>query len=182
MKKVEDIKEEYKEYIIKTDYVNTLEDFIAFLDSGIDDIDDDIKYYATLLHQNKKWYAAAFIRNLFPMFFEEEDIEFYDYDNDFLEQAIKLSYNQKAYYQALKEIARENNYKELLRLKDFAFDYYNIHKDFIETAREIIELRFQGITMYNSKYQDNREPFHEFFMEKISELAPHKIVEKRIKI
>lgn len=182
MKTVDNIKEEYKEYQTQSTFVNTLEDFIAFLDIGIGDTDDDIRNYATLLHQNKKWCVEAFVRNLFPMFFEEKNIEFYDYDNELLEQGIQLSYTQKAYYQALKEIAKENNYKELLRLMDFSFDYYNIHKDYIETAREIVELRFQGISMSNSRYQDNRRPFHEFFMGKISELAPHKIVEKTIKM
>ena len=182
MKTVEEIKEEYKGYQTQSTFVNTLEDFIAFLDIGIDESYVGISDFTTEIHENKKWQITAFIRNLFPMFFEQEDIEFYDYDNEFLEQGVQLAYAQKGYYQAIKEIATEKNYKELLRLTDFAADYYCRHIDYIETGRDIIEMRFKGYNMTNSRCTDNRRPFHEFFMEKISELAPHKIVEKRIKM
>ena len=179
MKTVNNIKEEYKEYKIKTDYIKTLEDFITFLDIGIDDSDEDIRRYATEIHQNKKECVIAFIKTFFPMFFEDEDTDFYDYDNELLEQKVSLAYTQKGYYQAIKEITTEKNYKELLLLTDFSIDYYVEHMDYIETLRDIVEMRFQG---YNSKYQDNRKSFHAFFIEKISELAPHKIVEKTIKM
>jgi len=178
MKTIDEIKEEYKGYKVKSDFVKSLEDFIAFLDVGIDDSDVGISDFATEIHENKKWQVTAFIRNLFPMFFMEEDIEFYDYDNKLLEQGVQMAMTQKRYYETLKDIATEDNYQELLRLTDFAADYYCQHIDYIEAGRDILEMRFQGITMYNSRFTDNRKPFHEFFIEKVNELSPHMVVEK----
>ena len=182
MKTIKDIKEEYKEYKIKTDYVNTLEDFIAFLDVGIDDVDENISEYSTEIHGNKKDYVLACIKSFFPMFFEDEETDCFEYDIELLEQEVSLAYTQKDYYKAMKNIATEKNYKELLRLLDFAIDYYVNHINYIETLRDIVALRFQGYTMYNSKYQDNRKSFHQFFIEKMNELTPHMVVEKSIKM
>ena len=78
----------------------------------------------------------------------------------------------------MKNIATEENYKELLRLADFSTDYYNNHISYIETQRDVLEMNFKGYNMCNSRYTDNRQTFHEFFMEKINELTPHKVVEK----
>jgi hypothetical protein len=178
MKTIEEIKEEYKEYKTQSTFVTTLEDFITFLDVGIDESNVGISDFSTEIHENKKWQITAFIRNLFPMFFEEEDIEFYNYDNELLEQGVSLAYTQKEYYQVIKNIANEENYKELLRLTDFAADYYCHHIDYIEAGRDILEMRFKGYTMYNSRFKDNRKSFHEFFVEKINELTPHKVVAK----
>lgn len=178
MKKLEEVKEEYKEYETQSTFVNTLEDFIAFLDVGIDESDVGVADFTTEIHENKKWQVAAFFRNMFPFIFEEEDISFYDYDNELLLQGVALAGNQRTYFETMKNIATEENYKELLRLADFSTDYYNNHISYIETQRDVLEMNFKGYNMSNSKYKDNRDVFHAFFMEKINELTPHKVVEK----
>ena len=178
MKKLEEVKEEYKEYETQSTFVNTLEDFIAFLDVGIDESDVGVSDFTTEIHENKKWQVAAFFRNMFPFIFEEEDISFYDYDNELLLQGVALAGNQRTYFETMKNIATEENYKELLRLADFSTDYYNNHISYIETQRDVLEMNFKGYNMCNSKYKDKRQMFHEFFMEKINELTPHKVVEK----
>ena len=178
MKTINEIKEEYKEYKTKSTFVNTLEDFIAFLDVGIDEADVGISDFTTEIHENKKWQVAAFFRNMFPFIFQEEDIEFYDYDNKLLLEGVASSANQKQYFEVMKNVATEDNYKELLRLTDFASDYYNSFIDYIESSRDILEMKFKGYTMYNSRCTDNREPFHKFFIEEINKLTPHKVVEK----
>ena len=182
MKKLEEVKEEYKEYETQSTFVNTLEDFISFLDVGIDESDVGVSDFTTEIHENKKWQIAAFFRNMFPFIFEEEDISFYDYDNELLLQGVALAENQKKYFEIMKQIATEENYKELLKLTDFTTDYYNNHIGFIESGRDILEMNFKGYNMSNSRYKDNRDVFHEFFMEKVNELTPHNIVEKVKKI
>lgn len=182
MKTIEEIREEYKNHIIKATYVDKLEEFIAYVDDGITKSDIGICGYATLLHQNKKWQVTGFIRNLFPMFFGQEDIDFYDEDNKLLEEGVQLAYTQKGYFQAMKEIATEKNYLKLLCLAELSVEYYNDHIEYIEIERNILDYKYKGYTMSNSRYKDNRKVFHEFFMSEISELAPHKIVEKKIKM
>ena len=178
MKTLQDIRDEYEGYKIQSTFVNTLEDFIAFLDIGIDESDVGVKDFTTEIHENKKWQVAAFFRNLFPFIFEEEDISFYDYDNEMLLEGVGLASMQKGYLEAMKRIATEDNFKELLRLADFSTDYYNFHIDYIETGRDILEMNFKGYNMSNSKYFDCRSEFHQFFMEKINEMTPHNVVEK----
>lgn len=178
MKKIEEIQEEYQEYKTQSTFVDTLEDFIAFLDIGIDESDVGISDFATEIHENKKWQVTAYFRNMLPFIFEQEDISFYDYDNELLLQGVALAGNQRNYFETMKNIATEENYKELLRLADFSTDYYNNHISYIETQRDVLEMNFKGYNMCNSKYKDNRDIFHEFFMKKINELTPHKVVEK----
>lgn len=182
MKTIEEIKEEYKGYKTKSDYVKTLEDFIAFLDVGIDESDVGISDFTTEIHENRKWQVTAFIRNMFPFLFQEEDIDFYNYDNEILLEGVAMSTVQKEYLSTIKAISTESNYKELLKLTDFATDYYNSFIDYIESSRDILEMRFKGYTMYNGRCVDNRKPFNEFFMEKINELTQHMVVEKKKKM
>ena len=101
MKKLEEVKEEYKEYKIQSTFVETLEDFLEYLDIGIDESDVGISDFTTEIHENTKWQVTAFFRNMFPMFFAEEDISFYDYDNDLLMQGVALAENQKKYFETI---------------------------------------------------------------------------------
>ena len=182
MKTIQEIEKEYESYQTKTDFVPDLENFIVFLDIGIDDLTESEKDVTTEMHENTKWKFGAFFRNLLPFVFEEEDLEFYDQDNSILLEGLRMIVLQREYLGAIKDIATEKNFGELLRLVDFATDYFNDHISYVETERDVLEMQLKGYTMVNSRYQDNREPFNEFMMKKLSELTPHKVVEKKKKI
>lgn len=182
MKTIQDIEKEYENYKTKTDYVKDLENFIAFLDIGIDDLREQRKDVTTEMHENTKWRFGVYLRNLLPFIFEEEEPEFYTQDNSILIEGLRMIILQKEYLEVIKDISTESNWTELLRLTDFATDYYNDHISYVETQRDILEMSLKGYRMVNSRYQDNREPFNEFMMKKINELSPYKVVEKTKKV
>ena len=82
----------------------------------------------------------------------------------------KLDDEYERYYETIKRIATEQNYKELLRLADFANEYYKRHMDFLDNQREMLELELRGVHMFHPSYEDSREAFREFMKIHLQEL------------
>ena len=74
------------------------------------------------------------------------------------------------FFKRLHNIAKEDNYKELIRLVDYADELYDAQRDYYDYERDRIEITAQGIYMINSRYENNRNSLIEFLNKKVAEL------------
>lgn len=169
MKKIEEIKKEYEVYPVKTKEVTSLEEFLSFIEIGLDDTDEYQHDYEKELKENKRWKLEAKIRNFFFFIFATEETELYDEDSAILEDCISYTEKFREFYQRIQSIASEDNYQELTRLVDFSCDYYSAQTDYYDYLRDQLDMIVRGIQMYNPKYEDTRESFLAFMEEKIQE-------------
>jgi hypothetical protein len=182
MKTIEEIEAEYEKYEIKSNFVTNLNEFKTFIQIGIDDTLDQKKASKQEIIINLRDSIILKIRNFLLMNPNDDVFTYINMDNAILDEIIIMTQEYKNNFERLLEIATESNYKELVKLVDFSCEYYNNHINFFETKRDTIEYLFSGFNYYNSKYDDNREVFQEFFNKKINELSPIKNVEKTKKI
>ena len=174
MKTLEDIEKEYGEFEIKSNFVSNFDELITFLEIGLDDTFENEKDYVRELRENRRWRIDALVRNFFFFLFEEEDVEFYDYDNQILKDAIQMIREYRSLFTRMLVVASEENRLELIKLVDFLGDYYNRHVDYFDHRRDQLEMAFRGFQMYNSKYEDNREVVYQFADKKICALEGKK--------
>ena len=182
MKKISEIEEEFKTYKAKSESVTNLNEFMTYLIVGVDDAEENIKECKKEIKANKRMYIPACIRNLFPLIYEEEDVEFYLDDNELIVRMIRATLTQKDYYEKIMGIVDENNFLELLRLADFSTDYYNEFINYIDMKRTSLESLYKGIRVVNNRTSDNSEVFDEFFIKKLEEITSTKTVEKQMKM
>ena len=179
MKTIDEIKKEYEGFQIKSDFVTSKDELIAFLSVGIDDTYDIEKDNNKEIKLNKIAEIEARIRNIFFFIFEEEEVDFYAEDNSILSECNKLVYYYRSLYERIIELATDDNYLELLKLVDFATEYYNSHIDYFDYQRDKLETILKGFSMYNPSKQDNRSVLEEFIDEKLSVYDPNKQLVKR---
>lgn len=174
--KIDKIEEEYKSFETKNESeVSNVNDFCSYAFTGICETKDIIKDYNRELRENKRWQLAGKIRNFFNFIFQEEEVEFYDYDNKILEDAIILTKQYAEIYKRLIVLADDDNYMELLKLIDFASIYYDSNIEYFEYLRDCLEMNLKGYSMCNSRYSDTREEFGKFVDKKISEYEDEKV-------
>lgn len=181
MKRVEDIEKEYEEYKLKSNYVISAEDFAAFIEIGIDEIDEQTAAILNEIKINCKDERNAKIRNLFFGLFRIEEEDYYGEDNKILEELLDFISKYKEYYRKLSSIVTKENFQELTRLVDFACEYYNKHIDYFEYKRDILEYSYKGI-MYSENRVNLIKEFDEFFTKKIAQYESGKKVVKNKKI
>lgn len=162
MKKLEEIEKEYKGYKAKSTIVNSLEEFITFIEVLLGDIGNSQELTKQEIKNNKRWKFETTVRNYFLVLINQREVEVYDEDTRILKELDKLDEEYEEYFERIKLLATEENYKELLRLADFADDYYKGHMEFFENQREMLELELRGIHMFHPSYEDNRKAFREF--------------------
>lgn len=167
MKTLQQIEQEYESYHAKTDVVTNLDEFLSFIEIGIDDTKEYQKSYEKELKENHRWQLSAKIRNFFYFVFAEEDETIYDLDSEILRKCILYTRTMGAYYQRIKRIATDSNYLELVKLVDFSSDYYNAQTDYYDYERDQLDLLVRGIDYYHARYEDNGKPFCEFMDKKI---------------
>lgn len=163
----EDIKKEYIDFPIQTDVVDSLDEFLTFIEIGIDDTKEYERDYEKELKENKWWKLDAMIRNFFFFIFEQEEVELYDEDSEVLKSCIEVTRKYREFYERIQSIATEENFKELVRLVDFSCEYYEKQMDYYDYLRDSLDLNARGIRMYNSRYEDYKEPFFAFMEEEI---------------
>lgn len=168
MKTIEEIREEYKDFEIESSFITNAEELVAFLMVGIDDTYEIERDNNKEIRYNKMAEVEARIRNIFFFLFEEEEVEFYDEDNALLLECNKLVDYYRNLYQRIIDVADNDNYLELVKLVDFATKYYNEHIDYFDYQRDRLESLLKGFSMYNPKYQDNRDVIKRFMDEKLS--------------
>lgn len=170
MKTIEDMRKEYDQYEPTSELVTNLEEFHAYMEIAIDDADENEKAVQKEINENNRWKINGMIRNFFFFIFEEEDIEFYDEDNNILQEIINLIRKYLEFYKKIKEIGTEDNFQELVKLVDFACEYYGKQIDYYEYRRDQLELSFKGFYMTNPRHQDNKETLLSFIESRISEI------------
>ncbi len=181
MKIVEDIEKEYEAYEIKSNYVESAEDFAAFIEVGIDDVDEQLNSILIEIRENCKQEKLAKVRNFFLGLFQIEEVEYYSEDNKILEEIIELIMKYREYYQRTLATVNQENFKELTRLVDFSCEYYNQHVDYFESKRDSLEYSYKGI-QYRTNLENEITQFDEFFNRKMKQYGENKAVEKNKKI
>ena len=180
MKTLEKIEKEYKDFNIKSDYINSIEELEQFLFVGLFDADEEVDIVKKYKKNNYKRIRIGKIYNLFS-FNNKVMIEFFEEDNKILDEFIKLAEDYRDYFANAIESVNKDNYKEILKLTDFSIDYYNQNIAYLEGKRDSLEYLFKGI-QYLSGKEDNRSVIAEFQKKKLQELSNNKEVEKTKKI
>ncbi len=170
MKKVEELEKEYEGFKQKTKTVTNLEEFLSYIDLDIGEYEYATKAFKKELRENALWRLEAKIRNFFFFIFAEEDVELYDLDDAVVIDCITLTEEMADFFKRLHNIAKEDNYKELIRLVDYADELYDAQRDYYDYERDRIEITAQGIYMINSRYENNRTSLIEFLNKKVTEL------------
>lgn len=174
MKTLEEIEQEYAKFTPVSTFITNRDGLITFLGVGIGDTLEIERDYIKELRKNKKDQLDAKIRKFFFFIFEQEEVEFYDEDNEVIKELRCLVLKYRELFERMISIATESNFQELVKLADFLTMYYNEHIDYFEEERDRIELQYKGIIMYNSRHQDNRKVIEEFTDKKLNELEDKK--------
>lgn len=172
MKTVEDLDSEYEQFEIKSDFVVTYKDFIAFMYLGLEETYSIEKDYKKEMRKLKRDEIKAKILNLL---FQDSEIDFYKYDENIILELTDMLYKYREFYEKILTISNEDNFKELVKLVDFLSKYYNDHINYYECKRDKLEMYLKRINMSNSKYEDNREALYEFVNKKINLFDKEKV-------
>lgn len=162
MKTREDLEKEYEEFQIKSDFVNSLDEFRVFLLVGIDDTFDIEKANKKEIMYNKLSSLKAQASNVINFLDEPIDVEFFALDNEILENVGDITVQFRNMYLRMVDIANGDNYLELLKLVDFCSTYYGKQIDYYEYLRDRLEMMYRGIDYSNRKYDDNKDAILEF--------------------
>ncbi len=152
MKTVKDIEKEYEGYTKKTDVVTNLDEFLSFIEIGIDDTDEYKKDYVQELKKCKKWKTLAQFYNFFFFMFAEADIESFDMEIDIIKKCITYTDKIGEYFRRIESSATEQNYEELTRLVDFITDYYSSQTDYYDYQLQQLDKSDRGIGFNNPNY------------------------------
>lgn len=179
MKTVEEIEREYEKFHLVSTYVTSLDAFLILIDTNIDNIEEEIRVIQRDIRSNT--YSQKFVkfRNRFPFLFEMEEIGIYNEDNKILKEEFEFFLGYKEKYKKLASIVTNETFRELTRLADFSWEYYNQHMDYFTVERDSLEYSYQGFTYCNSQYQNNIPVFNKFFDKKLSEYNEEKKLMKR---
>lgn len=181
MKTVDEIKKEFEIYKPNNEkLVDNLEGFNMYLMIGIDDLDATEEDYKKEIKENNNWQLRAKIRNFFFFIFQEEEVDFYDEDNEILLELIKLSTEHRNLFKKIQETVTEDNYMDLFKLVEFSTIYYGDAIDYFDFKRDRLEMALKGLYMCNSRYEDNTAKFYEFAYEYIKKYEDNKEKEKSI--
>lgn len=170
MKTLQQIEQEFDNYRAKTDSVNSLDDFLAFIEIGIDDSEEYQKDYLKELKENIRWKRYEKIRNFFFFIVNDEIDDVYDLDSDILKKCIQFTKAIGDNYKCIRSLAMETNFRELVRLVDFSSEYYYAQTDFYNYERDQLDLFIKGIDLFDGKYEDNGDVFLEFMNRKLKSL------------
>lgn len=175
MKTITDIEEEYKNFDSKTTTVTNLEELNAYMEIIFGEIAENIRALKVDYDGNKKCKLLASIRNLFPMFFEEEEVGFYDEDNKCLDEILLLNLIYENYFKTILVNSNESNLREMIKLVDFLVLHYGKDIDYVESKRDNLEYRLKGYGCINCRDEDTYEAVSEFFSKKIKEFEVEKV-------
>lgn len=168
MRKQTDLEKEYKGFTIKSTYINNVDSCLEFIEDMKHDI-EGCKYITRKeIKENKRWKLEVKIRNYFLAIFGEQEIDVYDEDTSILNEILQIDEEYLEFYKKVIYLINENNFKELLKLVEFANMYYEIHIDLLERQREMIELELRGIHMISPNNADKRNDITEFLSYKLN--------------
>ena len=175
MKTITDIEEEYKSFEPKTTTVTNLKELEVYMEVIFGEIAENIRALKVDYDGNKKCKLLASIRNLFPMFFEEEEVEFYDEDNSCLDEILLLNLIYENYFKTILLYSDESNVGEMIKLVDFLVLHYGKDVEYVEGKRDNLEYRLKGYGCINYRDEDTYEAISEFFDKRIKEFDMEKV-------
>jgi hypothetical protein len=175
MKKLSDIEEEYQSFESKITTVHNLDEFNAYINYIFSEIEENIYALQKDYIDNKRSKFFASIRNMFPMFFEEEEVLFYDRDNSYLDEILLTNLIYQNFFETLVLYSSENNVSSMIKLVDFLVLYYGRNIEYIEGKRDSLEYELKGYGCINYRDEDSFLAVLEFFEKKISELSSNNV-------
>ncbi|MBR3211092.1 MAG: hypothetical protein IKF71_04050 [Bacilli bacterium] len=174
MKTLQEIEREYEKYPGKTKVINSLDDFLTFIEIGIDDTEEYQKDYEKELKANERARIRDKLVNFFNFIYNPDLDEIYDLDIHILKQCISYTKKIGKFYRRISALATEENYQELVRLVDFSSDYYLSQTGYYDYEREQLDLYVKGISLYDPQYENTRDEFLQFMEKKLKELEGEK--------
>lgn len=180
MKKEINLEKEFKGFKRKNTYINTVTDCISFVELMQQELEKRNSQLLKEIKENKKWKLEVKIRNYFLAFFSEREVDVYEEDTEILNEMISINNDYIKFYNKITRLTNGKNFKELLKLVEFANYYYDNHLDLLEKQREIIGLELRGIHMISPNNGDNRENVQEFLENRLSQLEDKKTTRKQI--
>lgn len=177
MKKIEEIEKEYESFKTDRPYITNLMEFFAYIEIGLDSLVEDQDVAVKERRHLKRDMFMLKLMDFVSMtpIEEDTDINFLVADIEAINKMINLSNNQATYFARIAEAATEENFKELLRLVDFACVYYNSNIDYIDYLRDVYEFQRKGINMYHGGKEDSTEIFDQFMQKKLQEFEKVKV-------
>ncbi len=169
MKTRKQVDEEYSNFISDNKDVTNLNDFLQELQTAIADCDEQIVSLEKDIRKNNLLKLEANIRNFFFFIFEQEEVEFYDEDNELLERFISLYKLFKSIFESILYIARDYNYERLSRFCDFLCIFYNEHLEYIDYLRDKLEYTYNSAYYNNPEYEDNSRVMIQFYYDNMIE-------------
>ena len=175
MKTLQEIEEEYKRYPGKTGVIHSLDDFLTFMEIGMDDTEEYQKDYEKELkdaerqRKKEKFYHFFLLSN-----YSVELDQIYDLDREILKKCISYTKEIGKYYRKIYSIATEDNYRELTRFVDFISDYYLSQTGYYDYERDQLDLFVRGISLYDPRYENTRDEFLKFLDKRMKELETKK--------
>lgn len=179
MKNQESLEKEYKGFKVKSNFVESLEEFVIFMETLVGDISENNSVARKEIKNNKRWKLEVRIRNLFLSLLNERELEAYDEDTEVLKDMASLDEEYLRNYERIISIATESNFKKLVKLVDFSYEYYLSHMDIYDKQREMLELEIRGIHLISPCPEDKREELDEFVKSKIKQLE-QKVKQKKL--
>ena len=168
MKTISELEKEYSSFKPTSTHITNLKAFLAFIEVGIDDTYDIEKEVKKEIKSNKKWLLETKLINFALFQSSSEETAFIEADNENLLEQIKLVMQYREFYMRMFLVSEEDNIKELVKLVDFASLYYGKHIDYFEYERDQLEMLLKGISLLNTKHEDNREVVGQFIDQKLS--------------
>lgn len=169
MKRIEDFEREYKLFETKTDFIKNEDDFKTLLEVSIDDLEEEYQEFYKELDDNNRRKMGEKILN-FVTFMRQDVVEFYEENQEIIEKQISLTEFYYELYNRMMSVVSSENVLELVKLFDFAAQYYIKQIDYYDYSSEQLESLLSGIQMFHSKYEDNDEAIRKFFDLKLSKL------------
>lgn len=174
MKTVDGLEKDYEEYEIGKNLIDNYSDFEDYMSLVISDTEGIVEDTFKQILENNRWKKISKIRNLFPVVFVKEDIDFYDYDNGILLDASDLLLNNLEYYQRIRDISNESNFLELSKLTNFLIDMYEENIKYLNQRREKLNASYRGIEVESKDFDYNSYVVNEFANKHISSFEKQK--------
>ena len=180
MKKIEEIEKEYESFKTDKPFITNLGELLVYIEIGLDNLIEDQESEKREIRHLKRDMMMLKLMDFIMMnpIEEDDDVNFLIKDIEAINKAIELGNNQATYFARIAESSTEENFKEMLRLVDFASDYYSKNMDYVDYLRDFYEFQRKGINMFISGKEDYTEVFDEFMQKKLGELE--KVSEKPV--
>lgn len=167
MKTIEEIENEYQDFKVESTFVTSLDEFLCFIEIGIDDTKEHVKELLKEMKINSRQQKLIEFKNFFFLLFQQEVIGLYKEDNQILEEIIEFTQGYANKFRIISSLATKDNFFELTKLVDFSCKYYSKHIEYFESRRDALEYSCSGFNYFNGKCVNEIDTFDSFFARKI---------------